>query len=149
MCYKISPVQLVTIWSGFISFLIFAVSAIMWNDSGLFYGIGQTLQITLPVAIAIGVFTSLIVYTIGWSGHSSTDDSQLHVNWQRGLFRLYAVWALVSSLVVIVIGMLAWWDLDEYLVPIIVIAGTPWIIHFIVRWVIRPIVLWIKRGFSE
>jgi len=136
--------EVVTIWCGFAAFVCFAIAALMVQDEGLFAGIARTQAVLVPLAVFIAVLASLLVVTI----RSLRGQDSPRVRWQSGLFRLYAVWAVIAVPITLLILLNQYhWGPVDLILTYGALAAPPWIIHAIIRWVVFPVCGWVKRGF--
>jgi hypothetical protein len=83
-----------------------------------------------------------------------------NITWQKGLFRIYLLFALIIGLGFGCFSAGLWMTSTEYgddLLGIAMLAGLlilfPWIFHYATKWmflwVLAPIGRWVFRGFRQ
>ncbi len=63
----------------------------------------------------------------------------MKINLEKGLFRIYVVWAIIVIIVVLIqfINMPQWYNRPDDFFHIPLLIATPWIIHYVVKWIIK------------
>jgi len=134
--------QVVIIWVAFTFFVAFSLFVILADGDGLIDGIVSMQDVLKPVAFFLSALTALIILTIG------VTQNPPQVRWQNGFFRIYALWAVLSLVIVYLIATEERLDFVECLFPYAFIALIPWVIHVIAIWIIIPVSRWVHSGFS-